>query len=122
MSILSSEDIGVWHMAQCCVNKSCGGPARGALDFIEYLEAQRIGPGRHLERFGDNPDVEERLVHGDLRLLEPSETPHRHHCRAHGAFNREGDVRGRLNVLADEREVDAALRNDLGPVALSGGA
>src|ERR1700693_1810762 len=47
---LSSEDIGVWHMAQSCLKKSCGGRARGALDFIEYLEAQRIGPGRHLER------------------------------------------------------------------------
>jgi hypothetical protein len=115
-NILSSEPRGLWRVLECFIEQFRGGLARGALDFVEYIEAQSLAPDRHLERFRDDPHVVDRLVHGDLRLLEPRQAPHRHHCRTHRTLDREADVRGRLDILADEREIHAAFGNDLGPV------
>ena len=53
---------------------------------------------------------------GTCGFWSSGQAPYRHHRRSHRALDREGDVAGRLDILADEREVDTAIGNDLGPI------
>ena len=70
-----------------------------------------------LEHLGQDPWVVLALVHAARLLLEPHQPADGGHGAAHAVLDRKHGVEGNLDELADEGEVGAAPRDDLGPVA-----
>ena len=88
---------------------------------LKSLAAGRVFPHavlyHGLEHSRQHPRVVLAFVHAARLLLEPHQPAHGGHGAAHAVLDRKHSVDGDLDELADEGEVGASPRDDLGPVA-----